>query len=189
MSAGSFGTPKILLLSGLGPESDLREVGITPAKDLPVGRNLQDHSFAVINVVTEDKDSLLSAPLALLNPLNYVSALFHGRGPLTGIESGGVGLLRTRVAPESDPRPDIQLLSLTRDFNTDYGLGLKESFNVDDESYFSYFASRPPALSGMFLLPTLLRPKSRGSVRLRSADADDPLVIEQGCLTHPDDVR
>src|SRR5262249_53004858 len=43
LSAGTFNSPQLLMLSGIGPAAHLREVGIAPVVDLPVGRNLQDH--------------------------------------------------------------------------------------------------------------------------------------------------
>ena len=46
LCAGVFGSPQLLMLSGIGPTADLRAVGVTPLIDLPVGRNLRDHLSA-----------------------------------------------------------------------------------------------------------------------------------------------
>ena len=46
VSAGTFNSPQLLMLSGIGPAAHLREMGIEPLVDLPVGKNLQDHSAA-----------------------------------------------------------------------------------------------------------------------------------------------
>ncbi len=48
LSAGVFGSPKLMLLSGIGPANDLISVGIPVIKDLPVGQNLQDHAYALV---------------------------------------------------------------------------------------------------------------------------------------------
>ena len=43
LAGGTFNTPPLLMLSGIGPAAHLRETGIKPVVDLPVGKNLQDH--------------------------------------------------------------------------------------------------------------------------------------------------
>ena len=48
LSGGAFNTPQLLMLSGIGPAEHLREIGIAPVLDLPVGKNLQDHLAVLI---------------------------------------------------------------------------------------------------------------------------------------------
>src|SRR5882757_2334470 len=60
VSSGAHGSPHILMLSGVGPAEQLRALGIRPVVDLPVGENLQDHPFVLLNYLT-DRESLLTA--------------------------------------------------------------------------------------------------------------------------------
>ena len=106
LAAGAIGTPKLMLLSGLGPADELREVGVDVVADLPeVGRNLHDH-FG-IDIVYE-----LSGPYSLdkyAKPhwmawaaLEY---LMFGRGPIaSNIVEGGAFW----YADRSSPTPDLQ---------------------------------------------------------------------------------
>src|SRR5207253_9696234 len=54
LSGGAFNTPQLLMLSGVGPADHLREVGIEPVLDLPVGKNLQDHLAVLITFSRPD---------------------------------------------------------------------------------------------------------------------------------------
>ena len=62
MSSGTLGSPKLLLLSGIGPEKDLEALGIEPRINLPaVGKNLQDHVVSYLGPFPYDK-SKIKAP-------------------------------------------------------------------------------------------------------------------------------
>ena len=82
LSAGAQGSPKILLLSGIGPKEHLKEYGIPMVKELPVGKNLQNHYSALLTFTTK-KPGLMTSPTYNLNPLNYLQALVYGSGPMT----------------------------------------------------------------------------------------------------------
>jgi choline dehydrogenase-like flavoprotein len=87
LAAGAYGSPQILMLSGIGPADDLAPFGIQPIVDLPVGTNLQDHPLLPMSYLTDER-SLFRAGLA-----DDVALYQKGRGPLTSnIAEGGVFL-------------------------------------------------------------------------------------------------
>ena len=168
LSAGAYLSPQILMLSGIGPAEHLRTIGVDVKHDLPgVGGNLQDHCGGLIQ-------QACTRPVtyhALRNPfrLAYAAAemLLAARGPLAVFPMNAMAFLRS--TPDQ-PRPDLQFLFFP--VTTDIKGGSKA------------FA----AFSGYALVWCLLRPKSRGAVRLRSTDPLDPPRILHNYLTDPDDV-
>jgi choline dehydrogenase len=156
VSAGSINSPKLLLLSGVGPATELARHGMAVVHDLPgVGENLQDHYGALVTYKSRlpvTVNDIMMSPIKQLQVgLQYI--LFR-TGPLT-ISAAQVGAF-----VKSDPRlatPDIQFLFQT--FSHDeYDHGLHK---------FSGFANA--------VCP--IRPESRGTLKLRSANpADMPLM-------------
>ena len=168
VAAGAIGSPKLLMQSGIGPADDLRELGIDVVADLPgVGENLQDHLdvdivFAVDGGFGFDK---LKPPHRMLwAGLQYV---LFGTGPVTStIVEGGAFL---SVDPTS-PTPDTQLHFLPAS-------GLEPG------------VPPVPTGAGCTLNTYYLRPKSRGSVRLKSADPADWPLIDPNYLADPHDLE
>jgi choline dehydrogenase-like flavoprotein len=140
LSAGSYQSPQILLLSGIGPAEDLEMVGLPCVHELPVGQGLEDHPATWITYTTSE-DSLLSAEseenLALLQA--------EGRGHLTSNFAESGGFFRTDDRLDA---PDIQIHTLPILF-PEAGAG---EILVD----------------GWAFAPCLLQPTSRGFVKLRS---------------------
>ncbi len=188
VSAGAIGSPQLLMLSGVGPRRHLEEFGITLVKDLQVGQNLQDHCLVLMSLLTE-KSGMTTWPFAILNPINYVRAFFGMSNPLSALDAGPIAFIRTSAASDGDPRPDLQLLTVTSDANVDFGLGVREGWNMRQDSYENFFAKYADKFYGLFAWPTLLHPKSRGSVKLKSDSIHDPPLIDPGYLTHPDDLK
>src|SRR5208337_322621 len=91
LSAGAYNSPQLLLLSGVGPASELAQLMIPVRVDLPVGGGLQDHPIVMMSWHS-DTEGLLAAP----SPANVERLQREGRGPLTsnGAEAGG--FFRTR---------------------------------------------------------------------------------------------
>ncbi len=167
MAAGSYNTPKVLMLSGIGPAAHLAQMGVKTLHQLDgVGENLQDHHEVPAVAATnghygyygEDKGWR-----ALRNGLQY---LLFGTGPVT---SSGVEAC-TYMDPDGSDRPSIKLYCVP----TVYLDGDITDVKRQD---------------GVTLNVCLLRPRSRGTVRLRSADPYDKPVVDNNYLAEPDDLR
>lgn len=152
LSAGAVGSPQLLLLSGVGPGSQLAQHGIGCVADsAEVGENLQDHLLTCLVVRGLRPVSLVGAE-ALPELLKYV--LFK-RGMLTSPVAEALAFVKT------DPRlpaPDIELIWAPAPF-VDHGL-VKQTHH------------------GFTVGVVLLKPESRGVIRLRSSDARDAPLID-----------
>ena len=87
---------QILMLSGIGPNSELRKHGINQILDLPVGQNLQDHCLVLQTARIGKPDGEMSInAMSYLNPLSFVEYYANGTGPLTNNGMGAVGVMHT----------------------------------------------------------------------------------------------
>lgn len=166
LAAGALATPKILMLSGLGPAEHLAALGIPVVRDLPaVGRDLQDHVATPIYAATRKPISLLGEDRGLKALRHGLQYLLFRTGLLASnvVESGGF------FDTDGDGRPDIQFHVLP--------VMIESAVHGSIERH------------GMELNPCVLRPKSRGMVQLRSRDPKDPIRFSTGFLSHPDDLR
>lgn len=173
LSAGAFNSPQLLMLSGIGPADELKRHGILVKKELNgVGRNLQDHLFLPVS-------ALSTVPLAnhelrpwrqALGLLNY--ALFK-RGPLTLGPLEATAFLKITDSP--DP-VDLQFHFSPVHLGNDYMADL-------------YDLTTFPYTSGYTILPTLLKPRSRGYVELRSAKVEDSPLIQPNFLSEEEDLK
>ena len=168
LCAGAFGSPQLLLLSGVGPAEELARHGIAVRHELPgVGRNLQDHIDAVASWTSPCKTLLGRTPRGVLNLLGAIGEYRRDkRGVLTSNIAEGGAFLRTD--PEL-PRPDVQM-HFTIGPVADHG------------------RVRPP-FQGYSVHVCVLRPKSRGTVRLASADPLAAPCIDPQFLSHDDDLQ
>ncbi len=156
VSGGAFGSPQLLMCSGVGPGAHLRAHGIAVVHDSPdVGANLQDHVDYTINRRVRSRHLFGAAPGILPDLVRAWRAYKRdGTGMLTTNVAESGGFLRS--APEVD-RPDLQIHFCT---------GV-----VDDHG------RRAHAFRGLSVHTCVLRPYSRGTVRLASPDMrDDPLI-------------
>ena len=159
LCAGAIGTPHLLQLSGIGPRAVLDAAGVEVLHEhAGVGANLLDHLANGLLVKTKGVETLASAE----SFRNLASWAIRGRGPLTSNLGEAVAFLRTR--PDI-PAPDLELLFAPVLFEEE---GLKQ-----------------PTEHGLTLAVVLLRPKSVGSVTLRSADPRVPPAIDPRYLTDP----
>jgi len=167
LAGGAVNTPQVLMLSGIGPTAHLAEHGIPIVVDSPdVGSNLQDHLVAGLAPAAHG-GTLFGAEKAA----ELARYLAVRRGMLTSNVAEAYGFVRTEVADRTgmaDALPDIEII----------------------------FASAPYVGEGLVPLPEegltvgaiLLRPRSRGTIRLRSADPADKPEIDPKYLSDPDGI-
>ncbi|NNH30432.1 alanine-phosphoribitol ligase [Rhizobium sp. SEMIA 4085] len=165
VSSGAIGSPKLLLQSGIGPADHLKAVGVDVKHDLPgVGGNLQDHlDLFVISECTGDHtyDGVAKLHRTLWAGLQYV--LFRS-GPVASslFETGGFW-----YADPNARSPDIQ-------FHLGLGSGIEAGVARLKNA-------------GVTLNSAYLHPRSRGTVRLASADPADAPLIDPNYWSHPHD--
>jgi 4-pyridoxate dehydrogenase len=151
LSAGTFNTPQILMLSGIGSAEHLQEIGIAPVIDLPVGKNLQDHVAALIMYSRPKPGPFRDAMRCDRMSLGMIQAHVFGRGVATIVPGGLHAFIKTR--PELAV-PDIEFMFRGAPTNAHLWFPLLKGAYVD----------------GYGIRPTLLHPESRGEVKLASAD-------------------
>lgn len=166
LSGGSYNTPQILMLSGVGPRAHLESVGIPVVVDLPgVGSGLRDHIYP--HVYTLAAAGVTGSVPMDLSDAAVQNWLTTHEGPSAYFPENGVGWV-TKVGSEA---PDYELLF---------------SYNSDP----SKFPEEPAAgeRSGVSVGAVLLQPKSVGTVRLASADSFAKPVIDPAFLSDDGDL-
>ncbi|HEX2011804.1 MAG TPA: GMC oxidoreductase, partial [Roseateles sp.] len=168
LSAGALQSPQLLMLSGIGDGAALQALGLAVAHHLPgVGRNLHDHPDFVFGYVSDSLDTVgisLKGGAHLLKEIGRYRR--ERRGMITSNFAECGGFLSTRPGL---PAPNVQLhfvVALVKNHARELGLGHGLSCHV-----------------------CLLRPQSRGSVRLAAADPLATPLIDPAFLQHPDDVQ
>ena len=144
LCAGAIDSPRLLMLSGVGPADELRRAGIPVAQDLPdVGRHLEDH--------------LLVAGVAYAARREVPRSHYNHADALLYVPHG------------SDESPELLVMCLSLPFVLP--------------------SVGPLASPAYVLVPCLLRPRSRGSVRLTSANPLTPALIDPNYLSEPHDLN
>jgi 4-pyridoxate dehydrogenase len=152
VSAGAINSPQLLQLSGIGDPATLRALGIDVKAALPgVGRNLQDHAAALLIYGRGDTSPLLRNMRLDRLALGLMQGFAFGTGFMTDLPGGITGFVKTDAAK---PMPDIQLLFIAG--------------SLAAAPYLPPF--RQPFADSFACRIVLLRPESRGSVIISSAD-------------------
>lgn len=168
LSAGAIGSPQLLQLSGIGPADHLRQHGVGVAVDLPgVGSNLQDHVLTGVQYETAGQGSVELTIAKLLFWMARYS--LTGRGPIERSPLEACGFVRTRAELGC---PDLQFHFVP--------------FGVDRPN--TDVKRDPPVGRYFILIPSLLYPKSRGTIRLRSSDPRQAPAIDPRYLSAPEDM-
>ena len=163
LSAGSFGSPQILMLSGIGAPDELAEAGVSCRHALPdVGHHLQDHPFYTLNFAVSEGRSLFGAD----KPKPMAEWALRRSGPLTSTVAEVNAFVRSRPGL---PAADLQ-----------FHMG---AAYFDDNGAATYDGD------AIVLGPVLVAPRSRGRVWLRSSDPSAKVRILTNSLTEPEDME
>ena len=169
LAAGSFITPKILMLSGIGNEEELETLSIKCKNNLPgVGKNLMDHPECPLIASANGKYGYYKQGEGWRMLKNGIEFLLFGTGRVnsTGVEAGAF------VNPiNSDDLAYIQAFFVPSIYMNSDTIGI-----IDDDY-------------GMTITTVMTKPKSRGFVKLKSSNFKDNPEIELNLLKHEDDLR
>jgi len=167
--AGSFITPKILMLSGIGDHQELKSHDINCIQHLPgVGKNLMDHPESILIAKANGKHGYFKQDRGLRMLKNGIQFLIFGTGIVnsTGVEAGAF------INPlDKNELPNVQASFVPIMYMN------PDTIGVVEEDY------------GMTISNVLTKPKSRGYIKLKSNNYLDPPIIEPNLLKHPDDLK
>jgi choline dehydrogenase-like flavoprotein len=169
LSGGVINTPQLLMLSGIGDPAALAQQGIAVKAALPgVGKNLQDHVSVIVMVRRKEPSPFYRNMRADRIALSLIEAYALGKGFASDVPGGAMAFLKSDPALEC---PDMQMILTTAP--------------LPAWPYFPFV--RKPFADGFACRTVLLHPKSRGEIRLGSADPFAAPRIHQNFLADPAD--
>lgn len=172
LSCGTVNTPQLLMLSGIGPADHLAEQGISVQHDLPgVGQGVQDHLLVRVEHDCKEPVTLHNLLRADRAALALGQALLFGTGPAARFPLEAGAFLRSDPALDT---PDLQAHFLPGRSTAAVRMPFRKATGPQGHGFFANIYQ--------------MRPESRGQIRLRSADPNDPPAITGGYLTSPRDI-
>lgn len=173
LSAGAIASPRLLMLSGIGPSAELRNAGVELMHELPgVGQNLHEHPYLMQRWVSRGVPTF-NKPRPRMILRDLVDFARDGGGILA------LTMVQVQCMAKTDPSldaPDLQLqfvpLAITRD--------------VDENGMFNVQLAKQ---EGFLSSSTFLKPRARGWIGLRSNSPEEPPRICYQFLKNPDDLR
>lgn len=173
LSAGSFASPQLLMLSGIGDRAELAQHGIESVKDLPgVGKNLQDHLFVPIGALSHQQEGQNHTARPWPMAKAFFDYLVRKQGVFNSSPLEAVAFGSSSLSPE---RVDYQF------HFSSFHIG--EGYGAD----FHDFTTFPDDEDGFTILPSLLRPASRGTLYLRSRHVQDHPNIQPNFCSEESD--
>lgn len=190
LSAGTFHSPQLLMLSGIGMQDDLKRLNIPMIQELPVGKMMSDHlcHFGPTFVLNTTGNSLKVD--SLITPRDVKSYL-NGRGPLTTPGANeALSFIKTRSGDNHGPYvPDVEILSLAASLHSDYNYAAR-TLRIKREIYDAVY--KPLKRNGVDTFTALImlfHPKSIGYMELRDANPLSSPKFYPNFLKNPEDVE
>ncbi|KAF7409730.1 hypothetical protein HZH68_004111 [Vespula germanica] len=188
LSAGAINTPQLLMLSGIGARNHLENFSIPVIQDSPgVGQNLQDHIGVGGLIFLIDYNISLKTSV-LINLKTILEYIINRKGPLTssiGLEV--VGFLSSKNTNQTDDWPDTEFMITSATVNNAPDIA-ENAFCLTEDFYDEVYGDIINRDS-FNIIPMILRPKSRGYIKLKSNNSLDYPLMYHNYLTNPDDVR
>nr|XP_026486507.1 glucose dehydrogenase [FAD, quinone]-like [Vanessa tameamea] len=202
LSAGTIGSAQLLMLSGVGLKEHLREFGIPVKADLSVGNEMSDHVLPLVNIKVDHDAISASNPLSIgLKGIEALQWLTTRTGPMTSnsltdvtafLNSNCYDFTLKRLVNDRPECaiPNLQFIyayvhkgvaNIAQTFSDSFlpiaGEVLEQTISANDESSF------------IVISPVIMRPKSRGWMRLASSDPLVPPAINPNYLSEESDVK
>jgi choline dehydrogenase-like flavoprotein len=192
LSAGSFHSPQLLMLSGIGSKSDLDRIGVPIIQELPVGKEMYDHiSFPGLLFTTN-----LTNPNANLLNLKTILTIFSqyafGQGFATianGVEA--LGFIKTPTSNAPNPSlPDVELILLMLVPQTDNGYAVTQGERLRRDVYNSVYKQLEGETTYSFLIVlSLFHPRSVGYLEIKDKNPFNSPRFFANFFKEPDDVQ
>ena len=173
LSAGSFQSPQLLMLSGVGDAEELKAQGIAVKKSLPgVGKNLQDHLFHFVSSLSLQQEGFNHHLKQLNQIMDLVQWLTTHKGALT-----------------ISPLEAYAFFAINNAKNVNMQFHFAPLHVGNGENVDPYNTKTYPTVDGYTILPSLIKPKSRGYVGLKSSNPFDAPLIQPNFLSEEDDLK
>jgi choline dehydrogenase-like flavoprotein len=185
LSAGAINTPQLLMLSGIGPSKHLSQLGIKTIVNSAVGYNLMDHLAPGALTFTVNATTLKNSQFFELDTIELYTRNLDG--PISspgGVEA--IAFIDTENPNDPDAYPDLELLSLLGSIDLDPIF--KQNFGIRDELY-DKIAAKLAAYTSFMVFPMVMRPKSRGRIKLRSTNPFEHPIILPNYFSDPYDIE
>ena len=188
LSAGTFNSPQLLMLSGIGPKEQLNRINVPVLRDLQVGQNMYDHisHFGPTFIVNTTGASLNAEYLNL----GHLKEVLSGYGILTTI--GGVealNFIKTKNSKEPADFPDAELIFVPGSLASDQGSGLRRGMRISQSLYDKvYKPLESTSIDHWSVMILLFHPKSKGYLELKDKNPFHWPRFYPNYFKHEDDV-
>lgn len=166
VSAGTFNSAKLLMLSGIGPKEHLGPLGINTISDLRVGDNLQEHpAYAGLNFIINQTESFIPDRV-FRNPIQEAIKFLDQKSWMTVLPPEAVGYVKTKYNQDVGDIPDIEYIFLAGSLASEGGLGAtlaRRSMSIPDKLFYESYKNTLNKDSWS-IWPMLMYPESRGQV-------------------------
>lgn len=183
ISAGTFNSAKLLMLSGIGPKEHLEPLGIKTIRDLRVGDNLQEHpAFAGLNFVINETISFIPDRI-YRNIIGEIFKIYEKKSWMLVLPCEGIGYVKTKYNTHAGDVPDIEYIFIPTSIAGESGLGGsigRRSMGIPDRLYYEMYNGSLNKDSWT-IWPMLMYPESRGQVRYSSALGKKGIIIHLNC--------